>query len=338
MLTALRHLFRNEHDWARDNLSAYLDEMLEARERSRVERHLGECAECRAELEGLRHTVGLLRLVPELPLPRSFLVPLSEARPRTASQRVWGFAVMRTASVVASFLLVIALSSNLAFRAGYLGFASSSEAEVAVTREVEGVMEAEALPPTVVAEDSAREMPVAKAIRVEKEVVVEAPAAAPSQAPRVLEKEARVTGEQEVTEKAQAAKPEMLLESPGIAAMSKESPAATPEVVAVAEERAVAATDAMPAEGAAADVATAVPVAPIDATPVAQAFVEATPVPTVVVELERPSVRTMASPRDDRADARQRLGAALDGVMWALLLTTVVLWAATALSSRRRYR
>ena len=152
----------------------------------------------------------------------------------------------------------------------------------------------------------------------------------------LLEKETSPGGGQEAAEKARVEKSEPLLESPGIAAMSKEAPAETLEAVAVSEERSVAATEATPAEAVTADVATAVPAAPIDTTPVAQAPVEATSVPTVVAELEQPIVRTMAPQRDDRADARQKLGAALDSVMWALLLTTVVLWAATALFSRQR--
>ncbi|MBI1784547.1 zf-HC2 domain-containing protein, partial [Candidatus Sumerlaeota bacterium] len=42
------------------NLSAYLFDELEKSERGRVEAHLGECAECRRELEELRGTLGAM--------------------------------------------------------------------------------------------------------------------------------------------------------------------------------------------------------------------------------------------------------------------------------------
>ena len=333
MLTALRRLFQTEHAWARDNLSAYLDEMLEGGQRSRLERHLGECTACRAEMEGLRHTIGLLHLVPELALPRSFLVPLSEARPQVAPQRAWGFPAMRAASVVASFLLVVAFSSNLAFRAGYLGGAPASQAppQVAMMREAESVMEAQAPPGTVTAEDSAKEMPVARAVRVEKEVVQDTPPPQPSEAPVLLEKEATVGEGQEVAEKSRTEEPAALLEAPGIAASSKEAPEATPEAMVVSEERAVEAADATPGETVAADAAI------IAATPAAQAMVEATPATMVVAEREFDTIaNTQSSEQSDRARARVSLGAVLDGLMWALLLATVVLWAATALFGRQR--
>jgi anti-sigma factor RsiW len=47
----------------RDLLSAWLDQALDDHEREQVEAHLGDCPECRRELEGLRSTVSLLSRV-----------------------------------------------------------------------------------------------------------------------------------------------------------------------------------------------------------------------------------------------------------------------------------
>lgn len=50
-------------------LSALLDDELTERERVAVSRHLLDCADCRAELDGLRHTRALLRGAPVAALP-----------------------------------------------------------------------------------------------------------------------------------------------------------------------------------------------------------------------------------------------------------------------------
>ena len=123
-MSYITRIFKSEHDRIDENLSAYLDGMLNPRERTRVERHLESCEECRAELEGLKYTINLVKLAPEVSLPRSFLVPLSEARSQAAVRRGWAFPVMRMASAMATFLFVIVLSGNLLFRLGYLPGAS----------------------------------------------------------------------------------------------------------------------------------------------------------------------------------------------------------------------
>jgi anti-sigma factor RsiW len=45
-------------------MSAYLDGELASRPRVRMERHTGECPECRGVLHGLRRMLGLLRELP----------------------------------------------------------------------------------------------------------------------------------------------------------------------------------------------------------------------------------------------------------------------------------
>jgi anti-sigma factor RsiW len=45
-------------------MSAYLDGELASRSRARMQRHTGECSECRGILQGLRRMLGLLQGLP----------------------------------------------------------------------------------------------------------------------------------------------------------------------------------------------------------------------------------------------------------------------------------
>ena len=56
--------FRLDHRWAPDHMSAHLDGELPAPERGRMERHLGECVECRGVFAGLTAVVQALRQLP----------------------------------------------------------------------------------------------------------------------------------------------------------------------------------------------------------------------------------------------------------------------------------
>ncbi len=70
-----------EHNWEqqREQLSALLDNALNAQERAELEAHLATCAECRAELASLQRARALLRALPQPTLPRSFALPLEAA-------------------------------------------------------------------------------------------------------------------------------------------------------------------------------------------------------------------------------------------------------------------
>jgi anti-sigma factor RsiW len=58
-----RQRFRRDHRWAPGRMSDYLDGELAPAAQTRMERHLGECAECRRLLAGLRRIAdGLHRL------------------------------------------------------------------------------------------------------------------------------------------------------------------------------------------------------------------------------------------------------------------------------------
>lgn len=59
-----RARFRRDHQWAPEHMSDYLDGELAASGRGRMERHLGECQDCRRLLAGLRAVVDGLRRLP----------------------------------------------------------------------------------------------------------------------------------------------------------------------------------------------------------------------------------------------------------------------------------
>jgi anti-sigma factor RsiW len=59
-----RSRFVWEHRWTPGRMSAYVDGELRSRGRLRLERHVGECAECRRVLAGLRATLDALHRLP----------------------------------------------------------------------------------------------------------------------------------------------------------------------------------------------------------------------------------------------------------------------------------
>ena len=77
------------HD-AREQLSALIDDVLDAEERSAVEAHLATCPECRRELQRLRSTVALLRAVEPARAPAGFVDRvLAAARPEPWPRRLF---------------------------------------------------------------------------------------------------------------------------------------------------------------------------------------------------------------------------------------------------------
>ena len=80
--------YRREHNWEqqREQLSALLDNQLDAQERGALEAHLRDCAECQAELASLRQTRALLRALPQPALPRNFTLPLNFGAETTTSE------------------------------------------------------------------------------------------------------------------------------------------------------------------------------------------------------------------------------------------------------------
>ena len=59
-----RARFVRDHRWAPGHMSAYLDGQLPSRARGRLERHAGECLECRGVLRSLQRMLMLLHVLP----------------------------------------------------------------------------------------------------------------------------------------------------------------------------------------------------------------------------------------------------------------------------------
>ena len=64
-----------------EQLSALLDEQLSEQEQAECNAHLQTCQQCQRLLADLRQTVALLHALPQPALPRSFVLPASEAVP-----------------------------------------------------------------------------------------------------------------------------------------------------------------------------------------------------------------------------------------------------------------
>jgi anti-sigma factor RsiW len=56
--------YMREHRWTHSHLSEYLDQELDAKERARVEEHVGICPHCRRVLATLKRTLEGLRALP----------------------------------------------------------------------------------------------------------------------------------------------------------------------------------------------------------------------------------------------------------------------------------
>ncbi|MEJ2349608.1 MAG: hypothetical protein P8Y03_07480 [Anaerolineales bacterium] len=95
----------SKRDW--EALSAYIDEQLTDRERSRLESRLQSDQNLQTALEELQHTRAILRSLPKLRAPRNYtltrqMVPERRERPRV-------YPVLSFASALATLLLVLVL-------------------------------------------------------------------------------------------------------------------------------------------------------------------------------------------------------------------------------------
>lgn len=100
-----------EHRWVEENLSAYLDGELTARDREAVERHLSTCRDCQWNLKTLGQTVRWTKELPVVPLPRVFTVPAA-AQPARARRRSWSYGLLQGATALVALLLVFALAGD----------------------------------------------------------------------------------------------------------------------------------------------------------------------------------------------------------------------------------
>lgn len=75
---------KNHAHLTTEQLSAFLDEELSTQEQSLCQAHLTTCASCQQQLEELQQTVLLMRALPQVPLPRSFVLPIESTIQNTA--------------------------------------------------------------------------------------------------------------------------------------------------------------------------------------------------------------------------------------------------------------
>jgi anti-sigma factor RsiW len=173
-------------------LSAYLDGELSQRERAEVEGALARDPTLRAELEEMRQVVGLMKAVPQVPLPRSFtLDPAVYGRTRQPWLQL--YPALRTATVLATLVFVFLFAGNLVVNIA--GMASepapetqraamrAAETTVVESEKVEVTSEVEASPPETAASVAAEGM------------VEEAPAPTAQEVAPSPQREAQLQGE-----------------------------------------------------------------------------------------------------------------------------------------------
>lgn len=160
-------------------LSAYVDGLLRPNERKKLEARLEREPALRERLEGMRFAVAALADLPELDVPRNFiLAPSMVAAPGTAPppRRRWNWPVLGWATAVATLLLLFVLAGDFFVVAPSLR--QETRDVVAQERPLSEPAEAapvlESLPEEPVAESAEVELPVTP--EVEKEVVTMAEA------------------------------------------------------------------------------------------------------------------------------------------------------------------
>ena len=100
-------LDRRKHDRLRTLLSSFADEEVSEGEKRQVEAHLAQCPECSAELASIRSMSQLMSRLPEIALPRSFLLTHAPAPAQQSSYGLWsGSLATAAAAVLLVFLLV----------------------------------------------------------------------------------------------------------------------------------------------------------------------------------------------------------------------------------------
>jgi len=121
--------------WHADSelLSCYLDGELGDRDLGRLEPHLESCTNCRSELESLRGTVGLLRSMPAMSVPRSFVLTRDVAfKPRFLTPVLFTMRVSAMAMLLVVGFLFISDSLGLLKPQSYLSGTQLGMAEPAL--------------------------------------------------------------------------------------------------------------------------------------------------------------------------------------------------------------
>jgi len=295
-------LFKSEHQYVEDLLSAYLDGELSRRDKARVEKHLARCAACAQNLHTLRQTVALLKELPPVAVPRSLAIRPAQVAQRVSvlrARRTYGY--LRAATVLATVLFAVVVAGDV-FLTGLAPRLAPARAPEVIEREVS--VEEVVVETVVVEKEAPATVEVEKEVLVEKEAAYEA-----TPLPAPVEKKVRAP--QRLATPAVTGK--------GIAPSA--GPSATPEIEALVE-----APRALDEER-------------IEATPSpAQAVIatQAVPTPTAIAEVlpspplpQKPIVRAVARP------SRPEL-VLLRAVEAGLLLLVFVLAVATMVVKRRQ--
>ena len=183
----------NRKQYRDELLSAYLDGELSANRQACLKAQLASSPVLRAELEAFVHTVALVNDLPEVKVPRNFILPRTAeavsppARP-SLLRRAWVAPLLTAATSVASVLFIVVLTGDLLWaRANRMALAPApareealeiAPAELAVEEpmmEQAAEVEEEVVPQEAPADAVETELPVEVTVEAEKEVVVDAP-------------------------------------------------------------------------------------------------------------------------------------------------------------------
>jgi hypothetical protein len=98
-----------------ETLSGYIDGALKPAERAAVRRHLAGCPQCAANLRTLQQTVLLLKELPQVAVPRSFIVREADLAPQRKPASGL-FVFLRAATAAAAILFAVVLASEVILR------------------------------------------------------------------------------------------------------------------------------------------------------------------------------------------------------------------------------
>ncbi len=116
----------------KEHLALYADGSLKGEEALGVQRHLEGCPSCREDLEGLKGMLGLLKAVPEPPVPgklhRHIMAGIREERERAKRKRAgrW-FGMPRTLAAAAAVFLLFFAGGNLYLTAPLMSGSTRSD-------------------------------------------------------------------------------------------------------------------------------------------------------------------------------------------------------------------
>ena len=125
-----------------ETVSSFLDGAMREREMLQVESHLASCSGCAQHIEEMRSVVGVLRMMPTVPAPRSFAVPAparvfvaEPARPWWQPAPIAGLRAMAMVSPVAgvrAMAAAAAIALAVVFAGDMSGVIGTPEAPVQV--------------------------------------------------------------------------------------------------------------------------------------------------------------------------------------------------------------